>query len=162
MQAKTGLLSAEELKGLLPPEVRLSQGPVAVIECRQKIPCDPCYHSCNRGAIKPFEDINDCPEIDWEKCNGCGTCISKCPGLAIFVIDLTYSQEQAVVRLPYEFLPLPRVNQEVLLLNREGVPVGKGPVVKVQNTKAQDRTPVIWVAVPKALAMEVRNIRTEG
>jgi hypothetical protein len=31
----------------------------------------------------------------------------------------------------------------------------------VQNTPSQDRTRVIWLEVPKDLAMTVRNIRVE-
>jgi Fe-S-cluster-containing hydrogenase component 2 len=100
--------------------------------------------------------------VNFDNCNGCGLCISKCPGLAIFVIDETYSETQATVSLPFEFLPLPHEGEEVDLLDRSGKKVGKGKVLKVRNGKYEDRTPVITVAVPKELSMVVRNIKVGG
>ena len=29
----------------------MNQGPVAIIECVQEIPCDPCVDACRQGAI---------------------------------------------------------------------------------------------------------------
>jgi hypothetical protein len=45
------------------------------------------------------------------------------------------------------------------ILDREGVRRGRGRVVKVLNTRAQDRTPILSVAVPRELAQQVRFIR---
>ncbi|MDI3480948.1 MAG: hypothetical protein PWQ97_603 [Tepidanaerobacteraceae bacterium] len=157
-----GIPTEEELASRIPPKDRRKKGPVVMIECFQKIPCNPCFTACKRGAIQKFEDINDLPSIDFDKCNGCGLCISKCPGLAIFVIDETYSEDEATVSLPFEFLPLPREGEEVDLLDRSGKKVGRGRVLKVRNGKYEDRTPVITVTVPKGLSMVVRNIRVGG
>ena len=159
MLESTGAPSDRELDSVRPSEERLRRGPVAVIECFQRIPCDPCFHLCKQGAIKPFENINDLPEIDSEKCTGCGICIGGCPGLAIFVVDMSTPSREGSVSLPYEFLPLPEKGHEVLALDREGKVVGKGTVVKVQ-TKKNKRT-VITIAVPKDLVMVVRNIRLQ-
>ncbi len=159
MLEKTGVPTEQDLAGVIPPRERLARGPVAVIECFQRIPCNPCYTACKQGAIREFADINDPPVIDFDRCNGCALCVSKCPGLAIFVVDETYSADRALVKLPYEFLPVPARGQEVDLLNREGRVVGRGRVERVQNAKVQDRTLIIWVAVPKELSMEVRNIK---
>ena len=60
------------------------------------------------------------------------------------------------MKMPYEFLPLPEEGTYVTGLDREGKPVCRAKVVKVQNTKAQDRTPVVSLAVPKELSMVVR------
>ncbi|MDO7786164.1 4Fe-4S binding protein [Desulforamulus aquiferis] len=152
-----GIPTPEDIAAVMPTEERLSKGPVAITECFQNIPCDPCYHSCKRGAIKAFTDINERPQIDFDKCNGCGSCMSRCPGLAIFVVDATYSDSEALVKIPYEFLPLPRVNQIVTAVNRAGEELGNAKVVKVQNTKAQDKTALVWLAVPKNLMMESRH-----
>ena len=159
MIEKTGVPTPEDLSRVFPPEERLKKGPVAIIECFQRIPCNPCYTACKRGAIQKFEDINDLPGIDFDICNGCGLCISKCPGLAIFVVDETHSEKEALIKLPFEFLPLPEEGEEVDALNRRGEVVSKAKIVRVQNGKYEDRTPVISILVPQKLSMEVRNIR---
>ncbi|WP_347489974.1 4Fe-4S binding protein [Desulfoscipio sp. XC116] len=162
MLIKTGVPTAEDISAVTPSQQRLAKGPVAMIECFQKIPCNPCYLSCRQGAIQEFADINDLPRIDESKCNGCGICVANCPGLAIFVVDYTYSDDEGLVKIPYEYLPVPGVDSEVTALDREGKAVGAARVVKVQRIKGQERTPVIWLAVPKELVMSVRNIRVGG
>ncbi|RKX74392.1 MAG: 4Fe-4S ferredoxin [Spirochaetes bacterium] len=159
MLDKDGVPTKEELLKQLPSEERLDRGPVVVIECFQEIPCDPCYYSCRRRAIREFADINSIPIVDFERCNGCTLCISSCPGLAIFVVDKTYSEESALVIMPYELLPLPEEGEEVACLDRRGEEVCKGRVVNIRTRKMQDKTAVISVAVPKEMVMEVRNIR---
>ena len=161
MIEKIGVASPEELSPVTPSDERRARGPVVMVECLQKIPCNPCATACIRGAIERREDINELPAVDWEKCNGCGVCISKCPGLAIFVVDETFSETEALVKLPYEFLPLPVEGDYVTGLDRSGRPACRARVVKVQNGKAQDKTPVISVAVPKNMALTVRNIRLD-
>lgn len=156
MLEKTGIATEQDLAGVTPPKERLAKGPVAVIECFQRIPCNPCYTACKRGAIQEFEDINDRPVIDVDKCNGCGICISNCPGLSIFVIDESFSETEALVKMPYEFLPLPQEGSFVTALDREGKAVCRAEVFKVLNTKAQDKTPVISLVVPKEFSMVVR------
>jgi bacterioferritin-associated ferredoxin len=106
-----------------------------------------------------MEDINDTPVVDFDKCNGCGVCLSNCPGLAIFIIDETYSDTEALVKLPYEFLPLPALGDTVSATDRAGETVCDALVVGVINTKANDRTPAISIAVPKNLSMTVRGFR---
>lgn len=109
-----------------------------------------------------MQDINDRPEIDHERCNGCALCVANCPGLAIFVVDESYRPGSALVKLPFELHPLPARAASVDLLNRAGAVIGEGKVVMVQNPKAFDRTAVIHVEVPQGLAQEVRNIRLKG
>ena len=159
-----GVLSKEELASLptMPSRKRMEKGPVAIVECPQPIPCNPCESSCKEGALTIGEDITAPPRLDEDRCTGCGLCIPACPGLAIFVVDLSYAEDRAVVRLPYEFLPLPQKGQAVEGLNRKGQMVTKGRIIKVVNPKKNDRTPVVWVAVPKKVAMDVRAIRISG
>ena len=104
---KMGFLDSAELKeaGRYPSEERLAKGPVAVIECCQNIPCNPCETACKFGAIQVGDPITNLPVLDETKCIGCGVCITKCPGLAIFVVDK--SKEMATVSFPFEYLPLP-------------------------------------------------------
>jgi len=159
MLEKKGVPSDHDLDSVKPSEERLRRGPVAIIECFQKIPCDPCFHVCKQGAIKPFKDINDLPEIDFDRCTGCGTCIGGCPGLAIFVVDMSGPTQHGSVTLPYEFLPLPKKGDDVLALDRQGEVVGTGTVQKVQRKK--NKRSVITIDVPKDLVMVVRNIRIQ-
>lgn len=157
----TGIATPENLADVTPSAERMAKGPVAVIECFQRIPCNPCQTACKRGSIKEFEDINDRPDIDHEKCNGCSLCASNCPGLSIFIVDETYSDKEALVKVPYEFLPLPAEGSFVTGLDREGKPVCRARVEKVQNTKAQDRTPLVSLVVPKEFSMTVRCFSIE-
>ncbi len=155
---KTGVITVEELKKLnqIPTEERMSKGPTVVIECPEQIPCNICVIACPFKAIQK-ERIIDLPKVDWSKCVGCGACVALCPGLAIFVVDLS-KPDKAYVTVPHEFLPIPKVGDEVTLLNRYGEKVGKGKVVKVWE---RNKTYVVTVETPKELAMEVRAIWVE-
>ena len=157
MLEKDGVPTPEDLARIAPSEERLAKGPVAIIECFQPIPCDPCYDWCKRGAIEKFRDPTDLPQIDYERCNGCGHCVIGCPGLAIFIVDQAYSEKGARVVLPYEFLPLPEEGEVVEALNRKGEKVGRAEVLKVQQTK--QKTTLVSLLVPQKLAMEVRFFR---
>jgi Fe-S-cluster-containing hydrogenase component 2 len=154
---KTGVVDTKEIR--IPSEKRFKKGPVAIIECVQRIPCNPCVESCPKSAISIKGSINNIPEVDFDLCNGCGSCLANCPGLAIFLVDKSYEQNKATVSVPYEFRPLPEKGEKVDLLNRSGEICGKGEVVKVRNARIQDRTPIITLVVDKSLAMEVRFFR---
>ena len=153
-----GIISLEVIKelGLFPPEERLKKGPVVLIECPEKIPCNICVSACPFGAIS-MDSIIDIPKVDWDKCTGCATCVALCPGLAIFVVDLS-KEDKAYITVPHEFIPAPDVGEEVILLNKEGKRVGKGKVVRVFE---RNKTYVVTVEVPKELVFEVRAIWVE-
>jgi len=154
---ETGYLSLDDIR--LPSDERLAQGPVAIIECVQQIPCNPCVDSCPRGAISMGDSINNVPVVDFNVCNGCSVCVANCPGLAIFIVDRSYGENTSLVGMPYEFLPLPEKDEEVILFSRKGEECGKGVVRRVRNSKAQDRTPVIFIEMDKDLALEARFFR---
>jgi ferredoxin len=160
MLERTGISNDDDLEKVVPDKKRLAKGPVVIIECFQKIPCDPCAASCKLGAIKPFKDINDLPIVDFDKCTGCGICISSCPGLAIFVIDMNYSDEKSLIKLPHEMLPLPEKGEDVYALDRAGSILGKAKVVRV--LKIKNKTNIISLEVPKSMAMKVRSVKVEG
>ncbi len=147
---KTGVLSIRNLR--LPTDDHLKKG-VAIIECVQEIPCNPCVAICPVNAIS-MESINDLPKIDFNKCTGCKRCVGICPGLAIFVVKI--KEDKALITLPYEFLPAPKVGDIVTALDREGKSRGDAKVIKVNR---EGKTIVITIEVPKDLAMEVRNIK---
>lgn len=155
---ETGVIDLEDLKkyNLLPPEERLKKGPVAVLECPEMIPCNICVPYCPTKAIK-MERIIELPVVDWDKCTGCRMCVAVCPGLAVFVVDLS-KEDADYVTVPHEFLPAPKKGDEVILLNRRGERVGKGVVTHVWE---RNKTYVVTIRVPKGLGMEVRAIWVE-
>ncbi len=151
---RTGIIGQEDLRGRIPPRERLLKGPCAVTECVEEIPCNPCEEACPVGAITVGDPITNPPTLDFEKCTGCGTCVGVCPGLAIFLLDL--SGGTAKVTLPHELLPVPEVGEEVELLSRAGEVLGKGKVVR---TRKAGTTWVVTVELPEELLLEVRAIR---
>ncbi len=147
---KDGILDEKLLK--LPTQKQLEKG-AAILECIQKIPCNPCVDSCPTGAIS-MKDINDLPEMNYDKCIACSKCVGICPGLAIFVVKC--KDDKALITLPYEFLPEPVVGKKIQALDRAGKIVGSGIVKKVVK---KDKTFVVTIEVKKALLMIVRNIK---
>lgn len=156
----SGVMDGEELvsQGGMPTANRLREGPVVVIECAQEIPCNPCEDACIQGAIRIGEPTTNKPILDEQACGGCGLCIASCPGQAIFVVNMTYTEDLATVQFPYEFSPLPKVGDAVNGLDREGSMVCAGHIVQVQSPDSYDKTPVVTVAVSSRFGMEVRNI----
>ncbi len=148
---RTGILTEEQIQELAPELT----GKIAIVECVEDIPCDPCVTACPSQALT-MDSLIGKPKLLLEKCSGCGFCIAECPGLAIFVVDFDYSEDKAVVMLPYEFVPLPEKGEKVHLLDREGKKVGEGEILKVRTHK--NKTTVLSVIVPKELAMSVRNV----
>ena len=162
MLIENGIPAKEDIRKVTPSKERFAKGPVVIVECFQKIPCDPCVKACKQGAITMPEDINDIPVVDLQLCNGCGVCISLCPGLAIFVVDMTYSKNLALVQLPYEYLPLPREGEMVTALNRSGDELGFFEVKSVNSSGKINKTHTVSIAVPQELAMETRDIRVKS
>lgn len=161
---RSGVLTERDLRhhGLLPTLVRLKTGPVAIVECIEAIPCDPCTHACPRHAITITGGLANPPRIDFDRCSGCGLCVAKCPGLAIFVVDLNYSRKEATVTLPYEMLPRPETGQRVTALDRSGRPICPARVVRVLESPGLDRCAVVTIALPKRFWNRARGIRIHG
>ena len=162
MLTKDGIPTKEDLQRVLPSEERLQKGPVAILECFQKIPCAPCVKVCPQGAITIGEDINEIPTFNADKCIGCGQCIVNCPGQAIFVVDLTYSEDCALVKFPFEFVPLPKAGQLACAVGRGGEELGCFEVAEVISSGEHNKTYIIALKAPKDLAMQVRNIKVGG
>ena len=156
-----GYPTMEEIKKAngWPTEERIAKGPVAVVECVQEIPCNPCENACPSHAICVGEPITRTPQVDREKCTGCGLCVAACSGLAIVVIDKTYSETEATVSFPFEYLPLPEKGMKVDALNRAGEYCCEGTIVRVMNPARNDHTAVVTMAVPKEYIDEVRTMR---
>jgi len=152
-----GYLTEKEVR--FPEEEITDSGPVPIIECPEEIPCDPCCENCPAGAIE-MEGVTALPEVNYDRCTGCGICMEVCPGLAIFMIDA--SSEEVRLTLPFEF-PLPEIGETVTTLNRQGEPVGTTTVkeIKPRQESAGD-TPTVTVEVTDTEARQVRNIRRQN
>lgn len=156
---ETGIIDAAYLheKGFMPSEERQKKGPVAVIECIQEIPCNPCVSACKFDAIS-MEGINGIPHVDFAKCTGCMSCLKVCPGLAIFIQDK--SKAKPSVTIPYEYLPLPVKGSIVTLLARDGSGLGTGTVKFVLRADMVSKSSLVSVEFDDpALCEQVRNIR---
>ena len=162
MFEKTGVASREMVMTKFPSMERIDKGPVAVVECYQKIPCNPCQTACPAGAIQIGNDINGIPRRDETRCTGCGLCVAKCPGLAIMIVDGSKSADTVEFRIPYEFLPLPEAGETVVGLDRAGQPICEARVVRVMNPPAFDRTPVVTLEVDRRYLYDFRNFRREA
>jgi len=155
---ETGNITFDDIKAQIPDEKYLEKKPVPIIECVEEIPCTPCYEICPTKAIT-MKNLNDIPKLDPEKCTGCLLCAQVCPGLAIFPTHF-HKEGFARVYIPYEFLPLPEVGEEVIVLNREGKEVGEGRVFFVlPREKSRGDTPLVGVEVPREIAFETRHIK---
>lgn len=152
-----GYLLMEDLADApgVPSAERRKQGPVAVFECIQEIPCNPCEQACDKDAVRVGSKITDRPELNAENCSGCGKCVSACPGQAVFIVDESKGDE-AYVTLPYEFLPLPDKGEIVLALDRSGSVLGEARIVRSRLLDSMDRTAQVTMAVPLEWSMLAR------
>jgi len=155
-----GALSLEEIAGCpgWPGEDCIERKRVAVLECVEDIPCNPCEAACPAHAIAIGSPITNLPAIDGERCTGCSVCVAICPGLACFVVEKNHSADLAAVAMPYELLPLPEVGDTVRALDRGGRYLCPGEVVQVQRAKRFDKTAVITVTVEKRFVNHARSM----
>jgi len=148
----------EEL-GVLPPEEMVREKRVALIECVEEIPCNPCAFVCRVDAIEK-EDLCALGKVDWEKCSGCTLCVAVCPGLSIFLQQI--KDGKGYVTMPYEVLPAPKVGMTVQLMDRSGKAVGEGKIVNPTYQAKGDAYPR-WVVTVEMddpeLSYEVRAIK---
>lgn len=156
---RTGIPSKEQIKSVMPSPERRKKGPVVMIECFQRIPCNPCTEACPQKAITMTGDINDTPEVNEELCTGCGACLMQCPGLAIFIVDETFDSDMALIRFPFEYYPLPKAGQYVQGTDRSGKILGWFKVNRVIPGKGENLTSTVCLEVPQNLLMEVRSMK---
>ncbi|MGI6109035.1 MAG: FAD-dependent oxidoreductase [Bacilli bacterium] len=144
------------------PGVTHTKGVHPVIECTQNIPCNPCQDACPRHCIRIGTNITALPAIDENsECIGCGMCVAACSGQAVFLVNETYTDSEASITLPYEFLPLPEVGQKGTALGRSGEAVCEAEVIDVKSSKAFDHTNLLTMKVPADMAMKARFFQAE-
>lgn len=131
---------------------------VAVLECREEIPCDPCVTACNTGAIS-MSGLSGLPVLEKEKCTGCGLCAAVCPGLAIFILGSNHDDKNGTLTFPYEFLPLPKKGSTVTGTDRLGKSICSVKVNKVICASSYRKTNLITILVPKEHLDVIRGIK---
>jgi len=157
----TGAASLAELhatKEYILPDERM-QHSVAVIECIEAIPCNPCETACPVHAITVGSEITNLPVIDIETCTGCGLCVAACPGLAIYLKQKNYTKNLSFIAFPFEYLPLPEAGRTVNMVNRYGQVVCEGTVIKVVTIKRFNRTAIIYASYPVEQYEHVVNMQ---
>ena len=157
-----GVLTLEELKArndFYPSEERMRKGPVAVAECVEEIPCNPCETACKFGGIRVGDPITNLPVVDGDVCTGCGLCVPHCSGMAIFILDKSYSDTVGSVAFPYEYQRVLDKGDVVDAVDREGKVVCMGTVLKTVSPKLFDRTTVVTLEVPMEFVEVVRGVR---
>lgn len=139
-------------------ETSFTSGKRVVLECYEQIPCNPCSEACRHKAIKVEGSMSSVPTYTATDCDGCKLCLVRCPGLAMFFVDMDYSPQEAEVTIAYELMPEPQVGQTWSALDRMGQFVGEAKITKVVSSKAFDRKHLISFAVDKAHAFKARHI----
>jgi Fe-S-cluster-containing hydrogenase component 2 len=140
-----------------PKEKDFEKGLIAVIECDQDIPCNPCEEFCKKNAIKVGFPITNLPQFQVKSCDGCLECLRICPGLCIFGVNKNYSDDESLIYIPYEFLPLPFKGAGVKCLDRSGKEVCRGKVFKVLKSRKKQYSTIVGILVSKKYFNIVRH-----
>ena len=85
--------------------------------------------------------------------------LSRCPGLAITILDRSYLDTEATIDFPFEYLPLPAVGDQVDAVDRAGQVVCKGRIVRVLRPASYAGTAVICMAIPHEYIDRVRSMK---
>jgi NADPH-dependent 2,4-dienoyl-CoA reductase/sulfur reductase-like enzyme/Fe-S-cluster-containing hydrogenase component 2/bacterioferritin-associated ferredoxin len=140
-----------------------------VIHCSQEIPCNPCTSVCSQGAIFIDEhDIRSVPDYIAKKlgveCIACEKCVTICPGLAITLVDTRkQADDTALVTIPYEFgREALHAGDFVTVTDTGGNALGRVEVARTRIAKTTDRTMLVKVRAPQAIAKKIAGIEVQN
>ena len=158
--SEVGVLTIERLREIpgFPGEKDFEKGLIAVIECDEDIPCNPCESVCPHSAIKVGNPITNLPALDFSKCNGCLKCLGICPGLCIFAINKNFDIDKSLIYIPYEYYPLPQKEMVVRALGRKGDYVCDATVFKVLKPVKKQNSGLVGIIIPKEFFNIVRHL----
>ena len=141
----------QELKPLTREE-----GVFPVMHCKQEIPCNPCSTVCPEGAIVMDGDPIKGRPLFTGECKGCMKCLAICPGLAITLVDYRKDPENPVVFLPYEIGNIAVAKGDrIHCVDVDGHLLGDFTVLGARATKESNKTWIVRIQVPKAIARKV-------
>lgn len=135
--------------------------PLAIIECFQDIPCNPCVTACPRNAIS-MTDLCSPPVLDSSLCIGCGLCVACCPGQAIYMQISDYDEKHATITFPWEYERLPQVGSVVSATDHSGQVKCEAEVLFVTRPEIHNMTALVTLLIPKELKDEIRFMVREG
>jgi glycine/D-amino acid oxidase-like deaminating enzyme/Pyruvate/2-oxoacid:ferredoxin oxidoreductase delta subunit/bacterioferritin-associated ferredoxin len=127
---------------------------LAIINCDEDIPCNPCAISCKFDSIKINKNITQQPTINYELCKGCGLCLPKCPGRAIRMLQYNFTDTESLLTIPFEFEPYPKQNQKVSIVNYDGNFLANGTIQKTKPPKSKTDCGTISIIIPKKHAFD--------
>lgn len=130
-----------------------------LINCNQEIPCNPCESHCHLNAIKIGSEINQQPSVDFNICKGCSLCVPACPGRAIRVLQYNYEDSLSALTLPFEFLPYPKVGEELPVYSVDATKLCTGKVIRVQEAKKKTECGMVTISLPKEHAFTATAIQ---
>jgi NADPH-dependent 2,4-dienoyl-CoA reductase/sulfur reductase-like enzyme/Fe-S-cluster-containing hydrogenase component 2/bacterioferritin-associated ferredoxin len=142
------------------------EGVSVVFHCEQEIPCNPCTSVCPKQAISTGDDIRGRPRFIGDEigevCNGCTKCVTICPGLAITLVDYRKDSEFPTVSLAHEFgKEQIHPGDVVTVLDTEGSALGQAEVTQVAAGKKMDRTLLVRIKAPEAIAGRIAGIQVQ-
>ncbi len=149
-----------------PPETE--HGVVPVIHCTEEIPCNPCATVCPQALIHiEGEDIRRVPEFLGDSsdrgCLGCEQCVVICPGLAITLVDYRQDKNFPTVTMAYELAgETIAPGDRMTGVDVEGDELGEVEVTDVRTIPKNDRTVLLKLRAPKALAKALAGVRMQG
>ena len=159
------ILKSRPGKVFLEKHPDLDEGAIPVFHCNQEIPCNPCSGLCPNGLIEINQkDIRGIPTFVGNNyaCQVCEQCVAGCPGLAITLVDYRSNAEQPLVSIPYEFSrELLNKKDIVTVLDTEGNPLGDLEVADLHQIPGSDRTMIVVVEAPAAIASSIAGIRIQ-
>jgi Fe-S-cluster-containing hydrogenase component 2 len=157
--SEAGVLTIERLREIpgFPDEKDFGKGLIAVIECDEDIPCNPCESICPKSAIKVGNPITNLPSLDFSKCSGCLKCLGICPGLCIFAVDKNFEDDKSLIYVPYEYSPLPQKGMAVRALDRKGNYACEAVVLKVLKPAKKQNSAMVGIVVPREFYNTVRH-----
>jgi len=158
--SQAGVLTIERLMQTpgFPGEKDFEKGLIAVIECDEDIPCNPCESICPNFAIRVGDPITNLPALDFSKCSGCLKCLGICPGLCIFAVNKNFNKDESLIYIPYEYYPLPKKEMVVRALDRKGNYICDATVFKALKPAKKQNSGIVGIIVPKEFYNIVRHL----